>query len=127
MKPGEITQNQDAAIRAKVEASGAAVQQDEGLAEGMRAAARDYLSLATAVLAPRRPAVIGIGGESGSGKSTIAAAIAARLGGAPGALVLRSDVTRKRLFDLPHGGPVATNSLWPGSDRAHLRPADRGC
>jgi predicted kinase len=42
--------------------------------------------------------LIGIGGESGSGKSTIAAAIAPRLGGAPGALILRSDVTRKRLF-----------------------------
>lgn len=95
-----------AAIRAKVEASGAAVQQDEGLAKAMRAAARDYLSLATAFLAPQRPAVIGIGGESGSGKSTIAAAIAPRLGGAPGALVLRSDVTRKRLFDLPLEDPL---------------------
>ena len=87
-----------AAIRAKVEASGAAVQRDEAEADGMRAAARDYLSLATAFLAPHAPTLIGIGGESGSGKSTIAAAAAPRLGGAPGALVLRSDVTRKRLF-----------------------------
>ncbi|MEN8194976.1 MAG: AAA family ATPase [Pseudomonadota bacterium] len=88
-----------AAIRAKVEASGAAVQRDKAEADGMRAAARDYLSLATAFLAPHAPMLIGIGGESGSGKSTIAAAAAPRLGGAPGALVLRSDVTRKRLFD----------------------------
>ena len=87
-----------AAIRAKVEASGAAVQRDELVADGMRAAARDYLSLATAFLAPHAPLLIGIGGEPGSGKSTIAAAAAPRLGGAPGALVLRSDVTRKRLF-----------------------------
>ena len=87
-----------AAVRAKVEASGAAVQRDEAEADGMRAAARDYLSLATAFLAPNAPMLIGIGGESGSGKSTIAGAAAPRLGGAPGALVLRSDVTRKRLF-----------------------------
>ena len=88
-----------AAIRAKVEASGAAMQQDAAVADGMAATARDYLSLATAFLAPRKPMLIGIGGESGSGKSTVAAAVAPRLGGAPGALVLRSDVTRKRLFD----------------------------
>jgi aminoglycoside phosphotransferase family enzyme/adenylate kinase family enzyme len=87
-----------AAIRAKVEASGAAVQRDVAEADGMRAAARDYLSLATAFLAPHAPTLIGVGGESGSGKSTIAAAIAPRLGGTPGALILRSDVTRKRLF-----------------------------
>jgi len=87
-----------AAIRAKVEASGALMQQDQAAAEGMRAAARDYLSLATAFLAPHAPMLIGVGGESGSGKSTVAAAAAPRLGGAPGALILRSDVTRKRLF-----------------------------
>lgn len=87
-----------AAIRAKVEASGAAVQADRAEAEKMRKTAREYLSLATAFLAPHKPMLIGIGGESGSGKSTVAAAIAARLGGSPGAVVLRSDVARKRLF-----------------------------
>ncbi len=95
-----------AAIRAKVEASGAAVQRDEILADGMRATARDYLSLATAFLAPHPPMLIGIGGESGSGKSTIAAAAAPRLGDAPGALVLRSDVTRKRLFNCRMEDPL---------------------
>jgi aminoglycoside phosphotransferase family enzyme/predicted kinase len=87
-----------AAIRAKVEASGALVQRDETLADGMRAAAREYLSLATAFLAPRTPMLIGIAGESGSGKSTISGAMAPRLDGPPGALILRSDVIRKRLF-----------------------------
>jgi aminoglycoside phosphotransferase family enzyme len=95
-----------AAIRAKVEASGAAVQRDEILADGMRATARDYLSLATAFLAPHPPMLIGIGGESGSGKSTIAAAAAPRLGDAPGALILRSDVTRKRLFNCRMEDPL---------------------
>jgi predicted kinase len=87
-----------AAIRAKVEASGAAMQKDTAEADAMQAEARNYLSLATEFLAPPKPLLIGIGGESGSGKSTLAAAAAPRLGGPPGAVVLRSDVTRKRLF-----------------------------
>ncbi len=87
-----------AAIRAKVEASGIAMQKETEAANEMAGEARTYLSLATEFLAPPKPILIGIGGESGSGKSTIAAAVAPELGGAPGALVLRSDVTRKRLF-----------------------------
>ena len=39
-------------------------------------------------------------GESGSGKSTIARAIAPRIGAAPGAVILRSDEIRKRLAGL---------------------------
>jgi predicted kinase len=48
------------------------------------------------------PAVrlIAIGGLSGTGKSTLAAALAPELGARPGARVLRSDVIRKRLFGL---------------------------
>ena len=88
-----------AAIRAKVAASGAEHQSDTAQAEAMRAAARDYLKLATGFLTPHTPRLIGIGGESGSGKSTVAALAAPLLGEAPGALILRSDVTRKRRFD----------------------------
>ena len=87
-----------AAIRAKVEASGIAMQKETEAANEMAGEARTYLSLATEFLAPPKPMLIGVGGESGSGKSTVAAAVAPELGGAPGALVLRSDVTRKRLF-----------------------------
>jgi aminoglycoside phosphotransferase family enzyme/cytidylate kinase len=111
-----------AAIRAKVEASGATVQRDETEADGMRAVARDYLSLATAFLAPHPPKLIGIGGESGSGKSTIAAAMAPRLGGAPGALVLRSDVTRKRLFGCRMEDPLPQEAY---SGQATERTFDR--
>ena len=42
--------------------------------------------------------MIAIGGLSGSGKSTIARLTASKIGGVPGALVLQSDVVRKRLF-----------------------------
>ncbi|MDH3230681.1 MAG: AAA family ATPase [Alphaproteobacteria bacterium] len=87
-----------AAIRAKVEASGAAYQHDETKAETMRAAAREYLKLATGFLTPHAPRLIAIGGESGCGKSTVASLAAPHLGEAPGALIIRSDVTRKHLF-----------------------------
>ena len=61
---------------------------------------RDAASLvraATAYLEPRRAVVVAIGGLMGTGKSTLARALAPGLGGAPGALVLRSDEVRKRL------------------------------
>ena len=56
---------------------------------------------ANAYLAPERPRLIAVGGLSGTGKSTLAARLAADIGPAPGALVLRTDVERKRMFDVP--------------------------
>lgn len=61
---------------------------------------RQYLEYAEAALAPPPPVGIGIGGLPGSGKSTIARAIAPRIGAAPGAVILRSDEIRKRLAGL---------------------------
>jgi predicted kinase len=43
---------------------------------------------------------VAIGGLSGSGKTTIARAIAHYIGAAPGAIHVRSDVTRKKMMDL---------------------------
>ncbi len=60
--------------------------------------ARAYRDAAVAYLRPAPPVLVGIGGLQGTGKSTLARALAPSLGGAPGALVLRSDETRKRLF-----------------------------
>lgn len=54
-------------------------------------------ALAESLLAPAPPRLIAIGGLSGTGKTTLARLIGARLGRAPGARVLRSDVFRKRL------------------------------
>jgi uncharacterized protein len=62
------------------------------------AEAQSYLALAEAQLAERQPRLIAIGGLSGSGKSTVAQALAPDLAPAPGARVLRSDVLRKRLM-----------------------------
>lgn len=65
------------------------------------ARARDYVEAANAYLAPPPPLLIGVGGLSGTGKSTLAAALAPLLGPAPGALVLRTDVERKHVFGVP--------------------------
>jgi predicted kinase len=65
---------------------------------GMADEAQDYLAAAGSYLTPPLPTLVGIGGLQGAGKSTIARALAPTLGSAPGALVLRSDVIRKRIF-----------------------------
>jgi len=67
----------------------------------LRAEIRRNATLAGAYLAPPPPLLIAIGGLSGTGKSTIAARLASSVGGAPGALLVRSDVERKRLFGVP--------------------------
>jgi uncharacterized protein len=59
------------------------------------AEAGHYLDQAAAALAPRPARLIAVGGLSGTGKSTLAAGLADRLGPPPGARVLRSDVLRK--------------------------------
>ncbi|WP_395019150.1 AAA family ATPase [Dongia sp.] len=64
---------------------------------GDAAEARRYFDLARDLLKPRPPRLVAVGGLSGTGKSTIAAILAGRLGLTP-ARVLRSDVIRKRLF-----------------------------
>jgi aminoglycoside phosphotransferase family enzyme/predicted kinase len=86
-----------AAIRAKTSATAARVQPDAARARGAEALAQEYLGLAAALLEPSRPQLVAIGGLSGSGKSTLARSLAATIGTAPGALIVRSDEIRKTL------------------------------
>jgi hypothetical protein len=65
------------------------------------AAAQAYFRLAVDLLSPRQPKLVAIGGLSGTGKTSVARVLAPGIGRAPGALVLRSDVERKRLFGMP--------------------------
>lgn len=60
--------------------------------------ARNYLALAHEAMHEGAPVLIGVGGLSGSGKSTVAAALAPLLPPIPGARVLSSDRIRKNLF-----------------------------
>ena len=64
------------------------------------AEAHSYLSLASALLHPNAPILIAIGGLSGVGKSTIAQALAPDFKPSPGARVVRSDIVRKRVFNV---------------------------
>jgi len=86
-----------AAVRAKVEALRARLAEAREAATA-RDEARTYFALAKTFLAPPAPRLIAIGGLSGSGKSAVARAIAPHIGAFPGAVHVRSDVERKRLF-----------------------------
>ncbi len=87
-----------AAIRAHTTVAAARAQPERATRGPLEAEACSYLDLACSFLEPFTPALVAIGGLSGTGKSTVAGKIAPALGRAPGALVLRSDVIRKRLF-----------------------------
>jgi len=88
-----------AAIRAHVTAR---QSRNASLSESAREEARQnacgYLAAARRYLEMSPPALVAIGGLSGTGKSALARALAPKLGSAPGALVLRSDELRKRRF-----------------------------
>jgi uncharacterized protein len=108
-----------AAIRAKVEMLRA------GMASGTQAeAARDdsrvYFALAQSFVAPATPRLIAIGGLSGSGKSAVARAIAPLVGAFPGAVHVRSDVERKRLFGVAQADRLPASAYAPDmSDRVY--------
>jgi aminoglycoside phosphotransferase family enzyme/predicted kinase len=61
---------------------------------------KSYFGLALGVLKPVRPSLIAIGGKSGTGKSVLAREVAPLVGAPPGAVILRSDVIRKQMFQL---------------------------
>lgn len=89
-----------ASIRAQVLCTQARMPLATQAAE-TRAQAQAYLELALRLLRPVAPRLVAIGGLSGSGKSTVAAAIAHRVGAPPGARILATDRIRKRLAGVP--------------------------
>ena len=86
-----------AAVRAKTSLAGAGLQNEPRRRAELHEASREYLQLALQLLRARPPCLIAVGGLSGSGKSSLARALAPSVGAAPGAVVLRSDELRKRL------------------------------
>ena len=83
-----------AAVRALVSYTKHDLRPDDA---GCLADAKSYFELALQLIAPAEPALIAIGGRSGTGKSVLARDIAAHIAPAPGAVWLRSDVIRKEL------------------------------
>ncbi len=86
-----------AAVRAKTSATAANLQSDPPRQSELQEMARDYLAMAQRLLHPPPACLIALGGFSGSGKSTLARALAPLIGAVPGAVVIRSDETRKQL------------------------------
>ena len=66
--------------------------------------------------------LVAIGGRSGTGKSSVAAVVAPRVGAMPGAMVLRSDVVRKQLL-----GREPTERLPPETYRREMAERVYGC
>jgi uncharacterized protein len=81
-----------AAIRARVVAALSDIAAADHSAE-----AKSFFRAAVAFLRPEPARLVAVGGLSGTGKSTLAAALANAIGRAPGAVHLRSDIERKRL------------------------------
>ena len=115
-----------AAVRAKTSATAAQLQNDVHRRNELHGLAREYLAMAEHLLHPPDPSLIVVGGLSGSGKSTLALGLAPLVGAVPGAVVLRSDETRKRLCGVPlleRLGPEGYSS--PVSERVYATLAER--
>ncbi|MGE0816428.1 MAG: AAA family ATPase [Vicinamibacterales bacterium] len=113
-----------AAVRAKTSATAAAVV-GGSQAGALRAAAREYLAMAIDFLAPMPATRVAVGGLSGAGKAVAAAALAPRLGPAPGALHRRSDVERKALLGVDPLAPLGEEAYAAGvSVRVYERLLD---
>ncbi len=87
-------------MRAAVRSHVAAALRRQDHSQQARQDSCSYLALASRLLDPHPPLLIAIGGRSGVGKSTIAQGLAPDLVPAPGARIIRSDVLRKRLFNV---------------------------
>lgn len=87
------------AVRAAVRAHVVATQAEtgKGPSGALAGEARSYFTLAATLLNDMPARLIAVGGRSGSGKSTIAEALAHRVGAPPGARVVESDRLRKAL------------------------------
>ena len=105
-----------AAIRAKVEAANLEHLAGAAWAETKTSAQR-YFGFALHFLDQQPARLLAIGGLSGSGKSVLARALAPRLGRAPGAVWLRSDVERKHYFGIDETAPLPDEAYRPEVSR----------
>lgn len=102
------------ALRAEIRAK------TEARRPGGQEGASRYLALVGTLARRPAPRLIAIGGLSGTGKSTLAKAVAWRIGGGAGAVHLRSDEIRKRLADVATSERLAAGAYTlEASDRVY--------
>lgn len=77
------------------------------------AEARRYLEAALELIAPAPASLTAVGGLSGSGKTTWARRRAPELGAAPGAVILRTDEIRKRIWGAGALDPLPPEAYAP--------------
>lgn len=98
--------------------------------EGKAAEGRAYLDAAIGYLDPQPARLLAVGGLSGSGKTTQARRLAPHLGAAPGAVVLRTDEIRKRLWGTDTLDRLGQDAYAPGANAkvyAELRRLAQVC
>ncbi len=100
-----------AAIRAHVLL--ARLDRSENDRDNIRRAARSYFELARRSISPPAARLIAVGGLSGTGKSVLARAIAGLTEPLPGAVILRSDVIRKQLFQVAETDRLPATAYQP--------------
>lgn len=98
-----------AAIRAQVLLTG----YEQRPADEMLMRARVYFDLACHLIAPVKPMLVAVGGLSGTGKSALSRRLAGGIAPQPGAVVLRSDVIRKRMFGVRETEPLPQSAYRP--------------
>ena len=116
-------------LRAQIRAKVALARRTLTGGQAAMAAAHDamrYFRLAGAAIAPPPPHLFVVSGLSGTGKSSVAQAIAGRLLPLPGALTLRSDIERKRLYGVPATARLPADAYRPEvTARVYRRLAER--
>jgi aminoglycoside phosphotransferase family enzyme/predicted kinase len=115
------------AVRAAVRAHVTATQIEEGSgSEKLVAAARAYFDLATSLLEESPARLVAIGGFSGSGKTTVAEALAASIGSPPGARIIESDRIRKAMHGVSAETRLPDEAYRPEmSERVYREMAER--
>jgi aminoglycoside phosphotransferase family enzyme/predicted kinase len=109
-----------AAIRAHTGVASAQLQVEAGDRQRKLDEAREYLLLSQRLMREERPRLIGIGGLSGTGKSTLARAIAPEIGRVPGARLLHTDALRKRMYGVAKDDRLGAEAYGPAvSERVY--------
>jgi aminoglycoside phosphotransferase family enzyme/predicted kinase len=107
-----------AGIRAHVSAMAASATAADDDAARRRRDCKGYARLALSSLERKKPVLVAVSGLSGTGKSSVAEEIAPALGPVPGAVILGSDMIRKRRLGVDLLARLGPDAYTTGIDDA---------